>query len=334
MDAAELRPLRIGEILDVAINIYRSNFATLVKAVALVVAPVQVLTALVQASAPDTPFGTFPDPGTTEPPDVDFSDVWTWLAAMLVVGALGAVAGQLALAASLKAVSAAYMGEGEPQWRDSLRFALRRLGPLVWLAVIYNVLLALGILACLVPGIYLYGAWAVAVPVLLLEDVRGRGALKRSRALVRDRWWPTFGAVVLGVLLVLVVEGAFGFLLMGAVLLPGGDNGIVQFTLQAVVGTVSGVLATPFSAALAAVVYFDLRVRKEGLDLELLARRVGIEPPGGRAALLPPSASAPPTSAEGPPPPAWAPGLPPSGRSPPASGWPPPPAPADGPPRG
>ena len=264
MEAAELRPLRIGEILDVAIQIYRSNFATLVKAVALVVAPVQVLTAIVQASAPGTPFGsTFLDPGTTEPPEVDFSDVWSWLAAMLVVAALGVVAGQLALAASLKAVSGAYMGE-TPQWRESLRFALRRLGPLVWLAVIYNVLLLLASLACLVPGIYLYGAWAVAVPVLLLEDVRGRGALKRSRALVRDRWWPTFAAILLGVLLVMAVQSAFGFLLIGAVLLPGGDNGIVQFTLQAVTGTVSGVLATPFSAALPAVVYFDLRVRKEG----------------------------------------------------------------------
>ena len=346
MDAAELRPLRIGEILDVTIKIYRSNFATLLKAVALVVAPVQVLVALVQASAPGPSSPAFPpDPASTEPPDIDAGDMGAWLAAMLVAAALGLVANQLALAASLKAVSGAYMGE-TPQWRDSLRFAVTRLGSLVWLAVLTYFLLALGFLACLVPGIYLYGAWAVAVPALLLEDVRGRAALKRSRSLVKDRWWPTFGAVLLGALLVFAVQSAFGFLLIGAVLVPGGDNGFVQFVLQAVVGTASGVLATPFSAALAAVVYFDLRVRKEGLDLELLARRVGVEPPAGaRPALLPPPPSWPPPAGwappQTPPPPGWSPpppgwSPPPPGSSrPPPQGWPPPPGPpAGGPPGG
>ncbi|MBA2752751.1 MAG: hypothetical protein H0U41_11065, partial [Actinobacteria bacterium] len=80
MDAAELRPLRIGEILDVAIKIYRSNFATLIKAVALVVAPVQILVAIVQASAPDNPVKT-PPPGSTEPPEIDFDQLWAYFAA-------------------------------------------------------------------------------------------------------------------------------------------------------------------------------------------------------------------------------------------------------------
>ncbi|MDQ3573638.1 MAG: hypothetical protein M3378_04485 [Actinomycetota bacterium] len=307
MDAAELRPLRIGEILDVAIKIYRSHFATLVKAVALVVGPVQVLVAAVQASAPDTPFATLPAPEPTTPPELELDQLWGYLAALLVVSVLGAVASQLATAASLKAVSGAYMGE-QPQWRESLRFAFGRLWPLAWLALLTSVLLFVATLACVVPGIYLYGAWAVVVPVLLLEDVRGRRALKRSRNLVRDRWWPTFGAIFLGAVLVFAVQAAFGSIL-GAAFFAGADNEIVLLVAQAIIGTLSGILTTPFSAALVAVVYFDLRVRKEGLDLELLAQRVGVEPPpsGARPALLPP------------PPQSW------PGSSPPPSGWSPPP---------
>lgn len=292
VDAAELRPLRIGEILDVAIKIYRSNFATLIKAVALVVAPVQVLVAVVQASAPDNPVRP-PPPGSTAPPEIEFDQFWAFFAGILIASILSGLATQVATAASLKAVSGAYMGE-KPEWRGSLRFALGRLGSLVWLGLLSGVLLLLGLLACIVPGVYLYGAWAVVVPVLLLEDVRGRRALGRSRYLVRDRWWPTFAAIVLGAILVFALQGAFGVLL-GLIFFAGGDSGVVQLVASAVLGTVSGVLATPFSAALVTVVYFDLRVRKEGLDLELLGRRIGMdsESGGARPPLLPPPVSPP-----------------------------------------
>lgn len=316
MQPAGLRPLRVGEVLDVAIKIYRSQFATLVKAVALVVAPVQVLTALVQASAPEQP-ATVTDPGTPQP-GVDFSGFWGWLAALLVTSLLALIAGQLATAASLKAVSGGYLGE-KPQWRESLRFAFARLGSLVWLALLSGILLFLAVLAFVVPAIYFYGAWAVAVPVLLLEDVRGRRALKRSRSLVQGRWWPTVGAILVGVLLAAVVQFAFGFVAGLGVALADTDNDVVFVTLQAVSGAASGILVTPFTAAVTAVVYFDLRVRKEGLDLELLAQRVGVEPPaGGRAGLLPP------------PPGGWAP-APPPGREQPPPGWPAQPPPSQPP---
>ena len=42
-------------------------------------------------------------------------------------------------------------------------------------------------------------------------------------------------------------------------------------------GTVSSALTTPYSAAVITLVYFDLRVRKEGLDLQLLASDAGVE---------------------------------------------------------
>jgi hypothetical protein len=50
-----------------------------------------------------------------------------------------------------------------------------------------------------------------------------------------------------------------------------------RLVVSSAAGIVSGILTTPFIAAILAVIYFDLRVRKEGLDLELLAQGVGIE---------------------------------------------------------
>ena len=42
-------------------------------------------------------------------------------------------------------------------------------------------------------------------------------------------------------------------------------------------GTVGSVLTTPYSAAVVTLLYFDLRVRKEGLDLQLIAEGAGVE---------------------------------------------------------
>ena len=60
----------------------------------------------------------------------------------------------------------------------------------------------------------------------------------------------------------------------------GEDSDVLVLALTALGGILGLALGTPLQAAVLAVVYFDLRVRKEGFDLELLARRVGVEPPG------------------------------------------------------
>ena len=52
MDPAGLRPLGVGEVLDVAIKIYRARFSVLVKSVAIVLGPVFALSAVVRLSIP------------------------------------------------------------------------------------------------------------------------------------------------------------------------------------------------------------------------------------------------------------------------------------------
>jgi hypothetical protein len=172
-------------------------------------------------------------------------------------------------------VSGEYLDE-PPDWRASLSVARDRVGSLVWLAVLTGFFLVLGFVLCVIPGIYLYGAWAVAVPVLLLEDQRGWSALKRSRELVKGRWWPAMGVVVLGALLTALLSSIFSGILVAIVAVAGND--VVDVVAQGVAQAGSTILLAPFSAALVAVLYFDLRVRKEGFDLELLARRLGTSP--------------------------------------------------------
>jgi hypothetical protein len=57
--------------------------------------------------------------------------------------------------------------------------------------------------------------------------------------------------------------------------------------LATIAGIVGAAVTTPFQAALLTVLYFDLRVRKEGFDLELLAEGIGGGGPPARGAALP-----------------------------------------------
>jgi hypothetical protein len=298
-DAPHLRPLGIGEVLDVALKIVWRNAATLFKIVVFVVFPVQVISAIVQLSA-------IPDQDEV----VENTDIAALIGAFSVTGILGWVASTLAAGACFRAIASAYLGE-RTDWRPSLEFALRRLHSIVWVTLLAGLAAVLGLVACVIPGVYLWVVFSLAVPVLLTEDKRGTKALGRSRNLVRGYWWRVFAIVLLGTILAgilgAVVEG-----LVGAA--SGFDTTPTDATsavLSVVAGTVSDVLTTPFIAAFVTVLYFDLRVRKEAFDLQLLAERIGVEPPAGG---LGPRPDDRPQFADGeqppfwPPPPGWKPG--------------------------
>jgi hypothetical protein len=278
VSVTQLRPLGVGEILDVGITIYRRNFRTLLTLVFVVVAPFEILSALIQASAlPDSTFLT--DTSTTEPIDLD-RDFWLGVAAFGAAGLLSFIAGIIATGACFKAIADGYLGE-RASWRPALGYAARRFHSILWVTILGTFIALLGFVFVIVPGIYLYVCFAVAVPVLLTEGVKGRKALGRSRRLVRGRWWGTFGVVVLGAILVGIVEGALVGLTAFVTTLDTADPTLGSFIFGTTATVLASVLSTPLSAAFITVLYFDLRVRKEAFDLQLLAEQIGVEPGEG-----------------------------------------------------
>jgi hypothetical protein len=268
----ELRPLSVGEVLDVAIKIFFRNATTLFAIVLPIVAPVQLVSSLIQTSAEsDEAFTTTSPTGEVT---FDWSEFWLIVTGVVVVILLAVVASTLATGACFKAVGDAYLGE-RPTAKGSLAFALRRVHSILWVTVLGGFVAFLGLLACIIPGIWLYVSFAVAVPALLMEGVRGSRALGRSRQLVKGRWWPTFGIILLGSILAGIVSGAITAVI-GALSVADPDNELVAVVLGAIGGTVASMLTTPFQAAYVTVIYFDLRVRKEGFDLQLLAERLGL----------------------------------------------------------
>lgn len=331
----QLRPLALGEVLDVAMKIVWRNASTLMRVVVVVVLPVQVIVAFVQLSA--LPSGsrfqnggifTGSLPRTTSAQPLTAHQVATQVTGFGVASVLGFLAGILAAGACYRAITSAYLGE-QTGWRDSLAFAARRLHSILWVSIITGVISVLGLIACLLPGVYLFVSFTVAVPVLLTEQRRGFSALGRSRELVRGFWWRTLGIVVLGAILSSIVAGLLQALVLGLVSTGSSSAGWIAGTVFA--GTLSKMITTPFTAAFVTVLYFDLRVRKEAFDLQLLAQRIGVDPGPGWAPAASFGSEQPPFW---PPPPGWSATSGPSPNLPPAHPgealdrppiWPPPP---------
>ena len=355
-----LRPLSLGEILDVSIKICLSQWRTLIKAVLVVVVPVQIVSTIVNAdyTVESLDFGT----SSTQTPQETLDQLNQYLGGLAIAGVLQLLAVLLATAACFRAIAQAYLGE-QTDWRSSLKYAFSMTPALLWLTLLYALGLVLGFVLLILPGIFLYIAWALALPVLLVEGLRGPKALGRSFQLVKGRWWRTFGVIIVGFILATIVSTiAQGVFLIG--IFAGEGNDALVLVLSAIAGIVGLAVSTPFQAALLTVIYFDLRVRKEGFDLELLAREIGGTVQtgaagaagaalGGGEAPLPQTAPAPsvlpsaePVDRTGapywPPPPGWKPPPPAdpptaSGEAepdrPPAGGGRDEPPPPDGPPR-
>jgi hypothetical protein len=306
----QLRPLGIGEILDVAIKITTRHWWTLARVVLVVVVPVQVLSALIDLSASE---GLVTGDGVLED-----DEVGPFVAAVASSVVLGLLAQTVATGACFKTVADAYLGR-VPSWRRSLAETFRRLHSIVWVSILVYVLGFLGLLALIIPGIWLFISWTVAVPALLTEGVKGRRALGRSFRLVRGFWWRTFAIVLVSLILAGIVEAAITGALTGLVFTS--DSDFVAVVATGLASLLAGALTTPFVAAVTIVLYVDLRVRKEGFDLALLAARFGEpvgEPAAGESLIpAPPPPRAPwqPRTAGGggstppywPPPPGWRP---------------------------
>lgn len=267
-----LRPLGAGELLDAAFRIYRSRFKTLILAVIIPTLPLVVISTLVTWS---TRPSSSVDPTTgMVVTDGDLGDMYLFLAGMLVTVLVAVVSTSIATAACYRAISGVYLGD-DATWRESLRFAVDRLGGVLGLTIITFFGTVVGLLFCLVGVLVPTTFWAVAMPVLLVEGLGPINALERSWYLVRGTAWRVLGLVLLALVLSMVFQSVVSAPAIALVFTESSTvlsevvTGISQF--------IASVLVTPFTAAFTMALYVDLRVRKEGFDLVLWARRLGVD---------------------------------------------------------
>lgn len=285
-----LRPLAVGEIVDGAIKAVRRYPALMLGASVIVVALSQVLTLVATRSllqgmgdmvSSGDPTALLNRMGSISG-NYAITIAVTSLAQMLLTGFLTVVVGQAVLGRPIS------FGEAWSRLRP-------RLLPLLGLTILYGLLVLAGAILLIVPGVWLGVLYGLATPALVLESRPIGAAFRRSRELVRGLWWRTFGVFLLGSLIATITSGiiALPFSLTGSLLTFSSGSIIPSTTvllLDAIGGTVGGTITYPFAAAVGVLLYFDQRMRREGLDIEL-ARQAGVPmpDPGHPASPYPPA---------------------------------------------
>ncbi|TDR85285.1 hypothetical protein [Enterovirga rhinocerotis] len=141
---------------------------------------------------------------------------------------------------------------------QSLRLGLARVAPVIGVGLLIGLAVGLGFLLFIVPGIIIGCMLYVAIPACVIEKKGVMASLRRSVALTKGHRWQIFGLF----LLVVVITMAGGFVLQKA-----AGHGV----FGQVLGFLWQVVSTAFGAVLSAVIYYDLRVAKEGIHLDTLA---------------------------------------------------------------
>ena len=126
---------------------------------------------------------------------------------------------------------------------------------------------------------YLSIKFSVASPAMVLENLGVFAAIGRSWRLTRGNFWRLFGINILTSIIISMVTGVFSgvVVLLGTfstVVASSSTNDVmgalsITFIISMVVTAISLLITLPFSSSVNALLYIDLRMRKEGLDVEL-----------------------------------------------------------------
>lgn len=231
MTLANYRPRRVSEILDASIVFYRTNFLTILTIGMAVVVPPAILKFLI-------------------PNELD--RLIDFLGNLLIFVGQGAIAA--VVAASLER-------NQELSPVEAFGATAGKRGSLIAVQILSGLMLLVGLLLLLIPGVIAVVWTAVGVPVVMIDGLGYSKAVSRSRELARGNFGRVLGTLVLTWgLTILMVMGA------GAVL---GMFGSEKSALDLLIEVLFGVFF-PVPAIAMTFLYYDLRVRNEGADMEAM----------------------------------------------------------------
>jgi hypothetical protein len=304
----ELRPLNIADLLDQIIRIYRRHFGELMAIAAVVFAPLAVIRVALSYAFP------VEMPTTDESPEMLFMRPAA-TAPALIVGVLGWLVMSLMEAAVAKAVSEYYLGGEtgwRSAYRFAARrwVTLILAGLLVGIAVwgvaaiggvpalaamgalmaatmggaglgpgtvaIMGLVALLGMLVALLAWVAMLVKLAFATLSVVLEDRGAWASLGRSWDLTRGHFWRVGGTLLL---LGLLIGVAVMIIVLPPVLalsfLMGSPTGALGGAIMEAVVALAQLLMVPLGIIGTVLLYYDLRIRKEGFDLAMMAEAIG-----------------------------------------------------------
>ncbi|MCI0588971.1 MAG: hypothetical protein L0323_19280 [Planctomycetes bacterium] len=248
----ELRPMGVGEILDRALRVYLLNLARLLPIALVVLVPLALLALALEDA------GRVPATG-------DPSRQVGALGAVLATAAANVLGWGLLQGGLIQVVSDIYLGN-PTGIQAAFGRGFRRILPMLGATLLSTIAIAVGFVLLIVPGIIWTAALFCVNAAVVLEGKSVLGSFQRSKDLTAG-----FRKKVLWIIGLSSIIGWVWGALVGA---AAGWLDLTTSTLT-VLTHAANAFFTPFHAVVTILLYYDLRIRKEAFDLEVLAREMG-----------------------------------------------------------
>ena len=183
-------PMTAGQIIDHALRLYRENFARFIAITAMVTVPIGIMSMLVAV-----PLKGAPAAG---------------LVAILIAALLSIVGQSLCNAALLKTISESYLGN-DVSIGQAYKFILPKLFTVIWAGIVYSLVVGLGIVLLVVPGILFMMWYSLMVPVIIIENRKTMPSASRSKVLVSGNLGKVFVVGLVAIIMAIVLNSVFQF---------------------------------------------------------------------------------------------------------------------------
>jgi len=300
--AMPLRPLGLGDVYDAAFRIIRFNPKSTVGSAVLVAAVAMAIPLLVTGVLTWAVDLSLDDSGEITQTDavgvlsalgsLGLGAVLQQVGLILVTGMIAHVVAAAAIGRRLSLGEAWGATHGK-RWRlIGLTMILGLLALVVvaayvalwlpvvayaetWFVVVWG-LVSVPLFLCLMFWLWIR-VFYLPVPALMLEHLGVFGAIRRGFRLSRRQFWRLFGIALLTLLIAQVASFVLALpisFLGQLVTLAGGSEYAVLGLVgtQALSSVVSAAFVTPFTAAVASLLYLDQRIRKEAYDIDLMTQ--------------------------------------------------------------
>lgn len=245
----------MGGVFKQSIAAYRHRFGTLMATAAVLDLPYAVLYYVLADDPP--PLSAIP---TNEELSTFVGALGPWLAIRLLITSILFVA-------VIRTVGETYAGV-ESSWRDTTAAAISRMVSLAVVTVLFWSGVTLGSALFVFPGLFLVVAWCATLSAVIIEGAGPLTAFARSWVITFGRRMTIFGVLAVTSALVIVANLVLVIVLGGVLGSVLGDAGAL------LASEIAWVITQPFIAVVLAVLYLDLRVRKEELDTDWLSLQI------------------------------------------------------------
>jgi hypothetical protein len=251
--------MTIADILDGAIAVIKAAPRSVFVIAATFVLPLELVTAWLQRdSLADRGLAGAFSAATSSSGSSDSS--FSVSSIVLIIGSglvLSLITGAIAHLLS------SWYADRSPTVVEALKASLARAPALMGAWFLVHLAEGASALALLIPALFVMPLFLVVAPVIVIEGLGPWAGIRRSVGLTRVR----YGAVLGAAILIAIVSTLLTFALSGLSLAFSFFS--FGWIIDVICRGASSLVTEPFVAAAATLVYLDLRVRAEGLDLEL-----------------------------------------------------------------